>query len=112
MTDPDAETDLSPAEAAYQRAAAAAKYVARRLSVANSLEHAPTSQVRELATMLEAARELLDRIEAVAGQEDLGLGDTQVETYDEQVAETQVAEVDLAQLAELTFPVPVRPKKR
>lgn len=112
MTEADPDSDLSPAEAAFQRAVAAAKYVARKLSVANSLEHAPTSQVRELAKVLEAARELYDRIEAVAGQEDLGLGDTQVETYDEQVAETQVAEVDLAQLAELTFPVPTRPKKR
>lgn len=76
---------LLPAEAAFQRAASAAKYLARKLSAANTLEHASTRRVAELADLLDAARALFDVTEAEAvasAKTDPSLGDTQVEEID------------------------------
>lgn len=76
---------LLPAEAAFQRAASAAKYLARKLSAATTLEHASTRRVAELADLLDAARALYDVTEAEAeasAKADPALGDTQVEEID------------------------------
>ncbi len=86
----ESELDLLlPAEAAFQRAAASAKYLARKLSAANSLEHAATRRVAELADLLDAARALYDVTEAEAEasqQTDPALGDTQVAEVDATLA--------------------------
>lgn len=78
------DPDLMPAEAAFQRAAAAAKYVARKLSAANSLEHASATNLARLAEILESARDLYDELsgEGDPGLEDPALGDTQVAEVD------------------------------
>ncbi len=86
-TDPDL---ILPAEVAFQRAASAAKYIARKLSAANSLEHAPASRLAELAELLEAARALYERLAGVQADDDEvddpGLGDTQVAEVDAAIA--------------------------
>jgi hypothetical protein len=76
------------AEVAFQRAALAAKYVARKLAAANSLEYAPATKLIELAELLEAAQALYD---ALAGEDD-----QEDELDDPALGDTQVAQVDAA----------------
>ena len=82
----ESELDLLlHAEAAFQRAAGSAKYLARKLSAANTLEHASTRRLAELADLLDTARVLYDPIAAEhepSQVTDPALGDTQVAEVD------------------------------
>jgi len=90
----ESELDLlPPAEAAFQRAVASAKYLARKLSATNTLEHASGRRVAELADLLDAARALYDVTESEAEahheprhEGDPALDDTQVAEVDESLA--------------------------
>lgn len=81
MHDPDHD-HLLPAEVAFARAATAAKYIARKLSAAATLQHVSATRVAELAKLLEQARELYDRLAEGEPDDDPALGDTQVAEVD------------------------------